>query len=434
MAVGVASGLVSAVLFDRIVRRAFGPTWWVGSLWFALGTAINLIVGRTTFSLGAAFGLAAVLALQHERTRWASAAAVAAALASPVAGLFVAVVAGAWALATPSRRVVGAIVAAAAVLPVLAIAAAFPDPGVFPYAPWAFGFDLAVCAVFALVMWREAPVLRVAAGLYALLLVAAFVVPTALGGNVSRLGQFAAGPLIACVLWRRHRAALPLLAIPLLVWQWAPAIDGIAVSGKDPSTDPAYHQPLVQQITARSALPGRLEIPFTEHHWETAYVAIDVPMARGWERQLDLQLNPQFYDDTLTASSYLAWLEENAVEWVALPDVTLDPSSVAERALLLEGLPYLREVWSNEHWVLWHVDSYQGMVTGPARLIQQDTLGFTLMVDHPGIVTVRVRASGHWHLDGDGCAEADASGWTRLHLPEAGVVHVAQQLMGSPCP
>ena len=71
---------------------------------------------------------------------------------------------------------------------------------------------------------------------YAAVLVGTYLVATPLGGNVSRLNQYAAGPLLACVLWDRRRALLVALAIPLVFWQWFPTFDTIAFSRHDPST------------------------------------------------------------------------------------------------------------------------------------------------------------------------------------------------------
>ena len=66
----------------------------------------------------------------------------------------------------------------------------------------------------------------------------------------------------------------------------------------------------------------------TVNHWEAADLAKVVPLARGWERQLDQKANPIFYDgEPLTASSYHDWLRENAVRWVALPNAPLDYSA-----------------------------------------------------------------------------------------------------------
>jgi hypothetical protein len=428
------SGLASAAIFHRIMRRHFGAAAQAGSVWFAAGTTANLVVGRVPFALGLAFGLAAVLALQRERSGLAAVAGLLSALASPVAGLFVVIAAAAWALSTPEHRMAGAAVVMTALLPLAAATALFPGAGSFPYEPWAFVWDLVLAALFFAIVGAQNRTLQWGAALYAITAVAAFAVPSALGGNLSRLSQFFAGPILACVLWQRRKALLAMLVVPLLCWQWAPALEGIASAHEDPSTSRAYYQPLVRYVTAQDQVPGRLEIPFTRQHWEAAYVADAVPLARGWERQLDLTYDHIFYDGSLNAASYEQWLADDAVEFVALPDAPLDDSSVAERRLLLSGLPYLEPVWRDQHWQVWRVMGYHGLVDGPATVIHQDPTGFTLRVDASGDVTLRARASSHWALDQPGCARADAHGWTRLQGLRPGVVHVTQAWRGSPCP
>ncbi len=55
-------------------------------------------------------------------------------------------------------------------------------------------------------------------------------------------------------------------------------------------------------------------------------------------------------EDGLSALGYEEWLHREAVSYVALPDVQLDPSSAREGRLIEAGLPYLREVFSSAHW------------------------------------------------------------------------------------
>ncbi len=431
------SGLVSALLFDRIVRHHFGSAWWIGSLWFALGTATNLMVGRVTFALGIMFGLATVLAIQHHLRGLALLGAVVTSLASPVAGLFVAIVATAWALSAASRRVAGIAIAAAACLPIAIVTLLFPDPGPFPYHAWGLTRELSVCALFVFAMRGPYKPWRWGAVVYAAVVVTAFLVPTALGGNVSRLGQYVGGPLIACALWAQRRRVIVALVLPMVLWQWVPAMSAVAWSGADASTERAYYQPLVDYIKNAPGLPGRVEIPFTYRHWETAYVAPEVALARGWERQLDIERNPIFYDKdpyALNAFTYYGWLVDNAVEYVALPNASLDSSAIAERDLLLSGLPYLHKVWSNPDWQLWRFDGYPGMIGGSATVLGMDADGFRLIVYRPGDVVVRVRPSSHWNVNGQGCATADDSGWTRLEDVPTGLVVVTQAVFAQPCP
>ncbi len=334
MALCAVSGLLSAIMFDRIVRHHFGSAWWIGSLWFAIGTATNLMVGRVAFAVGIAFGLATVLAIQHHLRTLALLGAVLTSLASPVAGLFVAIVATAWALSARSRRVPGIAIAAAACLPIAIVTLLFPDPGPFPYHAWGLVRELSVCALFIFAMRGPFKAWRWGAVVYAAVVVVAFLVPTALGGNVSRLGQYVGAPLIACALWAQRRHIIVLMVLPMVLWQWVPAMSAVAWAGHDPSTDRAYYTPLVGYIHGLPGVPGRVEIPFTYRHWESAYVAPEVALARGWERQLDIERNPIFYDEDsspLNSQTYYHWLLDNAVEYVALPNTALDKSAIAER-------------------------------------------------------------------------------------------------------
>ena len=56
----------------------------------------------------------------------------------------------------------------------------------------------------------------------------------------------------------------------------------------------------------------RIEVPFTSGHWETAYLAPEFELARGWLRQLDTTRDDLFYDEKeLTAATYGAWLRSS---------------------------------------------------------------------------------------------------------------------------
>ena len=91
-------------------------------------------------------------------------------------------------------------------------------------------------------------------------------------------------------------------------------------------------------LGAQRGGPFRIEIPFTDNHWESRWVAPHVPLARGWERQLDRQRNALFYDDRpITAARYRRWLDDNAVRFVALADAPIDYSAAREAALVRAG-------------------------------------------------------------------------------------------------
>src|SRR6201999_669472 len=123
-------------------------------------------------------------------------------------------------------------------------------------------------------------------------------------------------------------------------WQWAPGLNALRSPTTDAASSASFYRPVLTQILDRSNGPVRVEAVPTKDHWESAYLAPKVSLARGWERQLDLADNPLFYTKgALTPSSYLSWLRQNGVTWVALPDTTLDYASTAEAAVLRAGAP-----------------------------------------------------------------------------------------------
>jgi hypothetical protein len=381
---GALSVVAAAVLFAALVRSR------AAAAWFAAGIALQLLTGRMAFLLGVALGLGALLAAQRGRRAAGPVLAVLTTLASPVAGAFLAVAGVAW------WRRPGLTLAAAAIVPGLCLAVLFPEGGAEPFAAAAFWPALA--ALLALAVLLTGP-LRRGALLAAALCLVAFAVANPLGGNASRLGALFAGPLLLA-FGPRRAAALALLPV-LAYWQLMPPIRDAAVSTGDPATRASFYAPLLDQLPAG----GRLEVPFTRSHWEARWLAAHVPLARGWQRQLDRERNALFYDGTLTAPRYLAWLRENAVARVALPDARLDASAHREAALLRAGVPGLREVWRARHWRLYRVS--RATPTG-ARTLTTD--GFT--VGGPGLV--RVRWSPYWAVvAGRGCVRRAPHGdWT----------------------
>jgi hypothetical protein len=375
------SALATAALFGLIAQRVFSPAGArVAAAWFALGFGVGLLSGRVPYDLGFAIGLAAVLALLCDRLALALALALLTSLASPVAGAFLALAGVAVALARgwerhrhaggetrsrvgPER---GLALAGAALTPIAILALAFPEGGWEPFAPSAFWPALAGVLLIALLLPqgsltpRARLIVRAGAALYALALIGSFALHTPVGGNSARLGALLAGPLLAGVLWDRHRLILCLLVPVLLYWQIeTPINDEVELAG-DPSVHAAYYAPLRAELSALTH--GRrtiVEVPLTGSHWEAADLAghDGIALARGWERQLDTRYAHLFYAPTLSASAYAAWLRANRVAYVALPDVRLDEAGRAEGALIAHGLPYLRELWRSAHWRLYAFDA-----------------------------------------------------------------------------
>ena len=416
--VAILSCVVAATCFQSLAEH---PQRWravAASTLFAAGTVVNVAVGRLTFALGLAVGLAALAALRRDHRIVGAALVVATPLASPVAGVMLAL--ALVVVAVHERRWRPALLAAAAMVPIAVAAVAFPEGGRFPFRPAAVAWTLVAVSAVAVVTDRR--VVRLGAVAYAVACMATFVVANPLGANVTRLGMFVAAPLVVLTA-RPRRVAIAALAVPALIWwQWSPALDGIARAGRDPSSVAAYHEPLVAAVASFGPLDGRVEVVPTRRHWETVYVASEVPLARGWERQLDIGRNAIFYEDDLDRASYHRWLLDNAVRYVALADVALDPSAGAE-AELVRGRPaYLQAVWRNEHWVLYRVVDARPLVEGPARLVRSGPADVVLDVTGPGPVLVRVRWSSHWSLDAPGCVDESPDGWTELRSMSPGRV------------
>jgi hypothetical protein len=433
LATALFAALVSGRFPDLAVR--------VASLFFAVGSAIALLSCRVPFDLGLALGLAALFAAQRNRPAVGLVLAALCSLSSPVAGAFLALAALAWALGG-ERRAEALALTVVAVVPILVLVVLFPEGGTQPFVASAFYPALAGVLLIAALIPAQHRALRIGAGLYALAMIASFTASTAVGGNVDRLGALAGGPVAALVLLGGRRAGRrPLLMLALapalLYWQAnAPVADFLSAEA-DPAVNASYFAPLLGELHALgvggAAHPARIEIVATRDHWEARWAAPSVMLARGWERQLDRYRNALFYDGTrLTSERYHAWLLEQSVSYVALPDAPPDYSAGAE-AQLLGGAragagkppPYLLEVWRSAHWRVFAVHDPAPLATPPARLAQVGTDSFALDVPAAGAFTARLRFTPYWQLAaGHGCVSRAPGDWTRVQTRGPGRVRV----------
>jgi hypothetical protein len=443
----------TATVFTVIARRHFGERGWVGAMLFGAATAADLYSGRLAFAFGALPALGAILALDSELPALAVALAVLSALCSPVAALFAALVAAGHALGgviaicrgavldpthaeTPRHAAPHALRAAwpglavivGSLLPVLIIGWIFPQGGTEPFA-FTTMLPLLVISVAALVLLpRDMVRLRAGVAVYGLATLAVYVIPTAIGSNIARMGTFAALPLTALVWWGRRPRALALVFLPLLYMAWSPAFrDGIAAD-IDHTTSTAFYAPMLGFLHREASVPGeapfRTEIPFTQFHWESYVVARQFSLARGWERQLDIHDNPIFYDGTLTAATYDQWLHDNAVRFVAISDADPDYSATAEVNLINRGLPYLQLVFRSRHWHVYQVRDATPIVQGSATLQTLGPGSLTLRASRPGTVIVHLHFTPYWALaQGSGCVAPDGNA-TRLTIRRAGEVQL----------
>ena len=430
---GALAATGTAALFEVLARRHFGREAWLGAVVFGAATATDLYTGRLAFAFGALPALAAIVALDYRANKLACALALLSALCSPVAALFAALGACGYAVGSylERRRVAAALpgmaVAVAALAPIGLIAIAFPEGGSEPFG-FPTMFPVLIVAVIAFfVIPRDSVTLRAGVVVYALAVIAVYVVPSPIGSNITRLGTFLALPL-ATLLWWPRRAKLLLIALlPLIYLGWAAPVRDLTGASNDQSTSTRYYQPLVRFLARQTGPPFRTEIPFTRFHWEAYVVASHFPLARGWERQLDIKDNPIFYTGHLTAASYEHWLHANAVRFVAASDAQLDYSARAEMALIDHGLPYLREVMRSRHWRVYEVASATPIVQGPATLRSLGPDSLTIAVHRAGSLLVHVRFTPYWALSGGSGCVAPAGEYTRVTVRAAGTVRLETQ-------
>ncbi len=432
----VASAGVAAWMFDRLVTAHLGPGVRVGSLLFAFGTLAQVAIGQLPFLLGEALALSACWAISRRRPKIAIPLALASSMASPLAGAFLGLAATAWLIESwPRRRQTHGALAAAAVAPALVLTTAFPGQGVMPFPTLDFVALFGLIAVAGLVVPARHRGLRIAVALYLAAIGLSYLAPVAMGGNISRLGECVGAPLLTCVLWPGRRRLLPFIAVPIALLQWGPALATFSTNPRDPSTHASYFSPLISFLRTHGSPLGRVEVVPTALHWEAAYVAPIVPLARGWERQLDTADNPLFYQQgSLGATTYRDWLLKNGVRYVALSDVALDYAALREAKLLRGGVPGLRTVWRGPHWQVYAVSGAPGMLTGPARLTQLTGSRVRLEVLRPGPLLLRLRYSTFWQLTaGRACLNEGTDGWTAIQTQAPGPLSL-RLVIGSAAP
>jgi hypothetical protein len=421
--VAALASVVTATAFAALSHDVYGDDAWLGATWLGAATVTELLSGRLTFALGLCGAALTALFLERRRAGGLipAVSALATALASPVAGLFVALAGAvaAWrGLKTRNRSdIAGGIAAISVQILVLgALGLAFPTGG---YEPFAFGtlWPLLAAGLF-IVLLRPGSMVTGATLLYLAGCLGAYAIHTPVGSNAARLGELVAGPLAALILVpRRAWLLLALAAIPLAYIQVHDAITDLQHG--EPDRGAAYYRPLIGFLRQQPGL-WRVEVPFTQGHWESYWLAPRVPLARGWERQTDIADNRLFYEPGLTAARYRTWLHELAVRYVAVADAPADYSAGAELRLIRGGLPYLRLVKRLPHWTVYAVSDPTPIATGAGRAVAIGASTVRLAVAHRGSTYLRVRWSPYWQLRGVRGCVAPAGPFTRITTTAAG--------------
>ncbi|MEV7866788.1 MFS transporter [Streptomyces sp. NPDC088124] len=446
----------------------------------------NALSGRVTFGLGVMFALGAVAAVfcwphRWRRKRWLKGVAAAplaalATAASPVAGLFLGVVAAALFL---NKRRPGAYALGLAPAAVVALSAwLFPFSGTQPMSVGTASLPFLFSVLTFVLVPGEWRTVRVATAVYGSGVLLTYVIDSQIGSNVSRFAMIVGGVVLLAALpytapRTRRWYALVVAFAGLNFWIGFKGVDDIVRTAPTASWAREL-APLVNQLQRRGADKGRVEVVPASSHRESSALTPYVNLARGWNRQADMERNPLFYDDTLTETTYRDWLDRWAVHYVVLPEGRFDDGAAVEAELVQGGLPYLERLWGDANWTLYEVQDPTSLADPPSIVERAGAEEVTIQVKSAGRVLIRIpyspwlalvdedgkrvlppqetaasKAAGE--ADGNspktftnpnGCllkAEPTAQGdeWTELLAPRAGVYRLAapyQLPRGTGCP
>lgn len=433
--VTVASGVAGAWLVATLVERTGirRPLW--PAVLASLAVWCNVASGRTTFALGIAFGFAACLMLVRERR--VAPAVVCAALAtmsSPVAGLFLLVVGAGYFFVRDWGRAAALIVPPVVVVGATTVLFPFTGEQLMPFdrifPPVIFGIALIVAAP------REWRVLRWGAGVYAAGTVLTYLIPSPIGTNVERLAELIAptallGALLVPALTRARRIVLTVALVLSTAWVAQKTADDLTVSTTVPRWA-ADTQGVVRALERLGADRGRVEVVPARNHREATALAPYVNMARGWNRQLDIERGRLFYDGSFSATTYRAWLDKWAVGYVVLPSGKPDGFAEDEAALVASGPAWLEPVWRDAHWRVFRVKDAVPMVSRPATVVR--STGSTMVVRVPTGEPVTLRLVYSPWLRAEGACLKRHGEFTRLTVSTPGTYEISSGYGPSPSP
>ncbi|MFJ3710850.1 MULTISPECIES: hypothetical protein [unclassified Streptomyces] len=414
--VSVLAGLGGTWVLSCLVART-GVRWSLApAVLGALALWCNVASGRTTFAVGVAVGLLAVLWL--ERPVRAPVCAALATMASPVAGLFLVVVAGAHLLDRQWRK--GLRLALPPFLVVGATTLLFPFQGEQPMAVGKLWMPLAACA--ALVAAARCRLTRYAALVYGVGVVLTYLIPSPIGTNVERLVGLVGPVVLLVAVLAEHRAVRRLVLVAALglncYWLVDKTLDDLRVSDAVPAWA-ADTGGVVRELQRLHADRTRVEVVPARNHREAAVLAPYVNTARGWNRQLDVERGRLFYDGTLDATTYRAWLDRFAVGYVVLHDGRPDGPAEGEAALVRSEPHWLKPVWRDAHWRIYRVDGATPLVEAPGTVVRGDDAELVVRMPRAGSVTVRIAYS-PWLRSSGGASVREHGEWTRLTVPGPG--------------
>ena len=420
--------VAAAALFASLAVREWGEAARWPSRVFAVVACGALFTGTYPYAAGTAAGLGALKAAQVGR-RWTAVGLAALTLGfSPLAFLFLCLAFTAAFLARGPRLDRAALVVGGGLLALGLVQGAlllfYPEDSEYPFFRVSELLSLvllsAACAALAL-RGERGRVLAAVFGLWAVAAVVAYVVPSPVGENVTRLRGIVLplALLAAAIASYRPRWLAGFALLVALAYTLVPYV-GAAVHRTDTrSAEQSFWAPALAFLEKNAGAGHSVEVVPTGDHWEAYWVPrAGFPLARGWYRQLDIAQNPLFYEDTLDPDAYRDWLAARGVRYVLLPDTQLGRMGEEREAeLLRSGRAGLPEVARAGDVTVYEVPDAAPLLTGPpgAGLISVGHDRVEGELRTPGTYRLALRWTPTWRVTaGDVCVEEGPDGMTRL--------------------
>src|SRR5262249_22713943 len=304
----------------------------------------------------------------------------------------------------------------------------FPSDGVYPF----YAANLTGCvgvSVLGVLLARRAPNGQLLTAFFALWGVSSLIfwaVPSPVGGNWTRLGEFSFPLMVLTASLARFRPrGLAIFALAgALAYTLVPNLMLIPYRLDNRPAAGPFWQPALAFLADHAERAFRVEVVPTAAHWESYYLPrAGYALARGWYRQLDLVDNRVLYSKALDPAAYRSWLRRQAVEYVLLPSTRLDPDGGPREARVLRSSDSgLCLVYRDRRWTIYRLPHPTALITGPGR-VKVEAFGHTQIVgtvSQPGRYLLRAHYIPFWKAGGNVCVERGPNRMTWLVVSAPG--------------
>ena len=425
----LAAAILSTLIFTSLARREWGQSSLWASRAFAVCAAAPLFTGLYSYSVAFTAGLGSLWAVQRRHRTAALALAALTLGLSPLAfGFLCLVLVSVFAARRQLNATVAWVAAGIGLLAAFefAVLRLFPTGGVYPFHEANLAGVLGV-VILGVLLARRAPNGEILASFFALWGVSSlvfFAVPSPIGGNWTRLGEFALPLMLLTASLARFRP-MGLAAVALagaLAYTLVPNLMLIPYRLDDRPAKSSFWQPALAFLSEHARPGFRVEVVPTAAHWEAYWLPhAGFALARGWYRQLDMVDNPALYSKQLDPAAYRAWLRSEAVEYVLLPATRLDPDGGPREARILLTAK-LELVYRDPRWTIYRLPDPTPLVSGPGA-VRIEKFGHTSVagtVTRPGRYLLRANFIPFWRTGRDVCVARAPHGKTWLYVSRPG--------------